>query len=222
MKMFPRSWMSKPGRISRIFRITLTLKPYLTAHSDIVALMVLEHQAMMHNVLTAANHSGRITARDAIIMNKALERPEDFESDSTARRYASAAESVVKALLFCDSPPLTDTVKGSSTFQEEFSARGPLDSKGRSLRQFDLTTRLFKYPCSFLITSDSFQQLPVGVKTRVWQRLDEILSGKDTSDEIRRILSAEDRQAVREILTDVCPDQPFQTASAEQLPTGAK
>jgi hypothetical protein len=189
------------------------VKPYLTAHSDIVALMVLEHQAMMHNVLTAANHSGRITARDAIIMNKALERPEDFESESTARRYASAAESVVKALLFCGSPPLTDVVKGSSTFQEEFSARGPLDSKGRSLRQIELETRLFKYPCSFLITSDSFQQLPVGVKTRVWQRLDEILSGKDTSEKFSH-LSAEDRTTVREILTDVCPEAPFRTAAA--------
>jgi hypothetical protein len=197
------------------------VKPYLTAHSDIVALMVLEHQAMMHNVLTAANHSGRITARDAIIMNKALERPEDFESESTARRYASAAESVVKALLFCESPPLTDVVKGSSTFQQEFSARGPLDSKGRSLRQIDLEKRVFKYPCSFLITSDSFQQLPVGVKTRVWQRLDEILSGKDTSEKFAH-LSAEDRMTVREILADVCPETPFRTAAAEKQSSEAK
>lgn len=176
---------------------------------------------MMHNVLTAANHSGRITARDAIIMNKALERPEDFESDSTARRYASAAESVVKAMLFCESPPLTDVVKGSSTFQEEFSARGPLDSKGRSLRQFDLTKRLFKYPCSFLITSASFQQLPMGVKTRVWQRLDEILSAKDSSEKFAH-LSIEDRQAIREILADTCPDAPFRTTTAQAESVGAR
>lgn len=197
------------------------VKPYLTAHSDIVALMVLEHQAMMHNVLTAANHSGRITARDAIIMNKALERPEDFESESTARRYASAAESVVKALLFCDSPPLTDVVKGSSTFQEEFSGRGPRDSKGRSLRQFDLTTRLFKYPCSFLIASESFQQLPIGVKTRVWQRLDEILSGKDTSQKFDH-LAQEDRQAIREILAEICPEAPFRAVTAGNFSTEAR
>ena len=196
-------------------------KPYLTAHSDIVALMVLEHQAMMHNVLTAANHSGRITARDAIIMNKALERPEDFESDSTARRYSSAAESVVKALLFCESPPLTDVVKGSSSFQGDFSARGPHDSKGRSLRQFDLTTRLFKYPCSFLIASDSFQQLPAGVKTRIWQRLDEILSGRDTSEKFSH-LSSEDRQAIREILSEICPDAPFRMTTVQNESVGAK
>ena len=196
-------------------------KPYLTAHSDIVALMVLEHQAMMHNVLTAANHSGRITARDAIIMNKALERPEDFESDSTARRYASAAESVVKAMLFCDSPPQTDMIKGSSTFQQEFSARGPLDSKGRSLREFDLSTRLFKYPCSFLIATDSFQQLPAGVKTRVWERLDEILSGKDTSEKFAH-LSSEDRQAIREILAEICPDALFRKTTAQTESVGER
>lgn len=197
------------------------VKPYLTAHSDIVALMVLEHQAMMHNVLTAANHSGRITARDAIIMNNALERPEGFESDSTARRYASAAESVVKALLFCESPPLMDAVKGLSTFQEEFSARGLQDSKGRSLRQFDLTTRLFKYPCSFLITSASFRQLPEGVKTRVWQRLGEVLSGQDTSEKFAH-LSSEDRQSIREILAEVCPDAPFGTATVQVQSVGER
>lgn len=196
-------------------------KPYLTAHSDIVALMVLEHQAMMHNVLTAANHSGRITARDAVIMNKALERPEEFESESTARRYASAAESVVKALLFCDSPPLTDVVKGTTTFEDEFSARGQRDSKGRNLRQFDLKTRLFRYPCSFLITSESFRQLPHGVKIRVWQRLDEILSGKDTTEKFAH-LAADDRLAIREILAETCPDSPFKTTTAQVQPVQAQ
>lgn len=184
------------------------VRPYLTPHSDIVALMVLEHQVMMHNVLTAANHSGRITARDAIIMNEALERPEGFESESTVRRYASAAESVVKALLFCDAVPLTDSVRGTSTFADDFSSKGPKDSKGRSLRQFDLNSRLFAYPCSFLIFSDSFTQLPPGVKIRVWQRLDEILSGRDVAPKFAH-LSMEDRSAVREILSELCPDAQF-------------
>ena len=183
----------------------LDVSLYLTAHSDIVALMVLEHQAMMHNVLTAANHSGRITARDAIIMNKALERPVEFESESTVRRYSSAAESVVRALLFCDAVPLTDPVRGTSSFEKEFAAAEPMDSKGRSLRQFDLTTRLFLYPCSFLIYSQSFQELPQGVKTRVWQRLEDILSGRDNTPPFVH-LSPQDRLAIREILTATCPD----------------
>ncbi len=189
------------------------VKPYLTAHSDLVALMVLEHQAMMHNVLTAANHSGRITARDAVIMNKALERPEGFESESTARRYASASENVVKALLFSGAVPLLDPVAGTSAFAEEFSARGPIDSKGRSLRRFDLKTRLFVHPCSFLIHSESFCQLPDGVKNRVWQRLDEILLGRDSSGKFAH-LSSDDRVAVREILSETCADAPWALQAA--------
>lgn len=177
------------------------LRPYLTPHSDIVALMVLEHQATMHNILTAANHSGRITVRDADIMNAALERPAGFESESTSRRFASAAESVVRGLLFCDEARLTDSVRGTSNFAAEFASRGPEDSHGRSLRQFDLQTRLFKFPCSFLIYSDSFTALPPGVKSRVWKRLDEILSGADTSAKFAH-LSPEDRNAIREILLD--------------------
>ncbi len=186
------------------------VKPYLTPHSDIVALMILEHQSMMHNVLTAANHSGRITARDAVIMNKALERPEGFESESTARRYASAAENVVKALLFCDAIPLTDEVTGSSTFANEFSARGPFDSQGRSLRQLNLKTRLFEYPCSFLIGSESFKQLPDGVKTRIWNRLDDILTGKDASPKFAH-LTESDRAAIRQIIIETCDDVPFES-----------
>jgi hypothetical protein len=181
------------------------LGPYLTPHSDIVALMVLEHQVTMHNILTAANHAGRITVRDSAIMNKALGRPEDFESESTARRFSSAAESVVRGLLFCDEAPITDSVQGTSGFAAEFAARGSLDSHGRGLRQFNLQTRLFRYPCSFLIYSDSFAALPSGVKSRVWRRLDEILSGQDASPKFAH-LSADDRKAIREILRETHPD----------------
>ena len=187
------------------------VRPYLTPHSDIVALMVLEHQVTMHNILTAANHAGRITVRDSAIMNKALERPADFESESTERRFSSAAESVVKGLLFCDEAPITDSVQGTSGFAAEFAARGSLDSHRRGLRQFDLQTRLFRYPCSFLIYSDSFAALPPGVKSRVWRRLDEILSGHDVSPKFAH-LSAEDRKAIREILRDTHPEAGSLTA----------
>ncbi len=181
------------------------VRPYLTPHSDIVALMVLEHQVMMHNILTAANHSGRLTVRDSDIMNKALERPEGFESESTQRRFSSAAENVVRGLLFCDEARLTDPVVGTSGFASEFAKRGPLDAAGRSLRQFDLQTRMFRWPCSFLIYSDAFSALPPSVKSRVWKRLTEILSGIDTTSRFDH-LSASDRQAIREILRETHPE----------------
>ncbi|MEZ6042014.1 MAG: hypothetical protein R3C20_16040 [Planctomycetaceae bacterium] len=192
------------ANITRLSDLVNT-KPYLSDHSDIVALMVLQHQTTFHNVLTAANHSGLITARDAIIMNKALGRPEDHESESTERRYSSAAEKVLKGLLFSNEWPLQDTVKGTTSFVEDFQSRGPFDSQNRSLRQFDLKTRLFRYPCSFLIYSDGFTNLPPGVRNRIWSRLDEILDSRDVSPAFSH-LSPEDRQAIREILIDTCPE----------------
>lgn len=157
----------------------LNVDPYLTPHSDIVALMVLQHQVAVHNVLTAANHAGRLTARDAVVMNRALDRPAEYESESTARRYQSAADRVVKALLFADAVPFTFPVRGTSSFADDFASRGPFDSCGRSLRQFNLKTRLFEWPCSFLIYSDAFRSLPRGVADRVQERLVEVLNGTE-------------------------------------------
>jgi hypothetical protein len=144
--------------------------------------MVLQHQAAVHNVLTAANHSGRLTARDAVVMNKALDRPVNFESGSTARRYQSAADKVVKALLFADAAALTAPVTGTSSFADEFSRRGPFDRCGRSLRKFNLQTRLFEWPCSYLIYSEAFRSLPAGVAQRVEGRLAELLNESGQTD----------------------------------------
>ena len=175
--------------------------PYLTSHSDLVALMVLAHQTAVHNQLTAANFSGRFTARDTDVMNEALDRPDDYESDTTKRRYASAAEKVVKALLLTDEHQLTDEVAGSSGFEAEFSSRGPFDDRGRSLRQLDLKRRLFRFPCSFLIYSEAFDSLPPRVLSIVYRRLFEVLTGADQSEEFSHLTPA-DRQAILEILTD--------------------
>ena len=215
MRHMGNVWMDKNAEAEQLDRdaganVTnlsglLNTRPYLTADSDIVALMVLQHQTTMHNVLTAASHAGRITARDAVTMNKALERPEGFESESTGRRYASAAAKVVKALLFCGEWYLTDPVVGTTNFAEEFKSRGPFDSQHRSLRQLDLQHRLFRYPCSFLIYSDSFRALPEGVKSRVWTGLLDVLQGRD-QDPAFGHLSPEDRLAIYQILTETCPD----------------
>jgi hypothetical protein len=179
----------------------LDTSPYLTGHSDLVAQLVLQHQVHMHNVLTAAIFAGRQAAHDAVVMNEVLEREPGFESESTISRYTSAAERVVKALLFCDEVPLVDPVKGSSNFATDFEKQGPFDSKERSLRQLDLQGRLFRYPCSFLIYSDSFRNLPVGVKVRVIKRLNEVLLGEDTSDEFDHLAEA-DRSAIKAILDE--------------------
>ncbi len=185
----------------------LNISPYLTPHSDLVALMVLEHQTAAHNGITAANYSARMTRRDALIMNEALQRDAQYESESTQRRYAAAAEKMLDVLLLVNEAPLTEPVAGTSEFARHFQQLGPVDRQGRSLRALDLKTRLFRYPCSYLIYSGSFAALPPEVRDRVLQRLWSVLTSADTSEKFQHLAPA-DRQAIREILQDTQPDLP--------------
>lgn len=185
----------------------LNLKPYLSPHSDIVALMVLEHQVKMHNLIAVANYQARMALHYAKEINKAFGEPEGTISESTARRFDGPAEKLVKYMLFVEEAELSGRVEGTSPFADEFAARGPRDPQGRSLRDFDLTTRLFKYPCSYLIYSKSFDALPAPVKERTYRRLWEVLTGRDQSPAFASRTS-EERRAILEILQATKPDLP--------------
>src|SRR5262249_46743514 len=132
-------------------------------------------------LITRANFLTRIALREEAEINKALGRPADYRSESTASRIQSAGEPLVKYLLFNGEAPLTEEVRGTSAFAQDFARRGPRDGRGRSLRNLDLRRRLFVYPCSYLIYSTAFDALPAPVKDYVLRRLWEVLSGKDTS-----------------------------------------
>jgi hypothetical protein len=160
-------------------------KPYLTPHSDIVALMVLGHQTHIHNLITVAATNLRSRSAESAI------------KDETER--------LVNAMLFVDAAPITQPVTGTTNYATEFSALGPRDSQGRSLHQLDLTTRLLRYPLSYLIYSKSFNALPEDAKASIYRRFWEILEGKDTSDAFSH-LSPADRKAILEILQATKPD----------------
>lgn len=179
--------------------------PYLTPHSDIVALMVLEHQTQLHNQIALAGYQERIGRHYDEGINEALGRPKGAISESTGRRIASQAEALVKGLLFSGEPPLTAPVRGTSGFAEAFAARGPRDRAGRSLRDLDLETRLFKYPCSYLVYSEAFDALPPLVKAATRERLRRVLDGREAGPAFAH-LSAGDRRAILEILRDTKPE----------------
>ena len=103
--------------------------------------------------------------------------------------------------------PLTATIKGTSGFAEQFSAQGPADGRGRSLRQLDLERRLLRYPCSYMIYSAAFGALPPPAREGIYVRMWAVLSGRDTNPKYGR-LSADDRRAVMEILRETLPDLP--------------
>ncbi len=185
----------------------LDVSEYLTPHSDIVALMVLEHQAMAHNLLTQANFTTRQALHYQATLNRELHEPEDHRWASTVSRIKSVGEPLVKYLLFSGEPRLQCPIQGTSGFAATFMKQGPRDAQGRSLRDLDLQTRLFKYPCSYLIYSPSFDGLPADVRDVVLQRLWNILQGQDASPEFAH-LTAADRTAIREILVATKPNLP--------------
>ena len=90
---------------------------------------------------------------------------------------------------------------GASSFTKTFPARGPRDKQGRSLRDFDLQTRLFRYPLSYMIYDAAFDALPDIARDRVYRKLFDALTGKESSGKYAR-LSEADRQAILEILRD--------------------
>ena len=185
----------------------INTRPYLSPHSDIVALMVMEHQATMHNLITHANYQTRFALRDHAIISKALGEDPSELSPSTKRRIASASNRLIAYMLFSEEAPLKGKITGTSGFATEFTARGLRDKQGRSLREFDMETRMFRYPCSYLIHSDAFAALPAESKNYIYQRLWEILTAKKAPEGFEH-LSDDDRGNIRQILIDTLPNLP--------------
>jgi hypothetical protein len=167
---------------------------YLTPHSDIAALLVFNHQLHMTNLLIRLGWLARVA------LAPAAPRAPDL---------TDAVREVVDYLLFVDEAPLPSPVRGATSFAQDFAAKGPRDSKGRSLRDLDLSTRLLRYPCSYMIYSDAFDALPARAKEMVYQELWNVLSSAHPK------LSADDRRAIVEILRDTKTGLPeyFQSAA---------
>ncbi|MBI4601816.1 MAG: hypothetical protein HY721_07630 [Planctomycetes bacterium] len=195
--------------------------PYLTPHSDLVALLVLEHQVQLHDLIASASYQARIAMHQQAAMASLTGDPPDRPNESTLRRFEYASTPLLKYLLLVDEAPLGAPVRGTSAFAEDFQRRGPRDARGRSLRDLDLERRLFRYPCSFLIYSEAFDGLPAHFKEHLYGRLRDILTGKDSSKDFAR-LSAEDRRAVLEILLETKPGLPCYWREAQEGGAGAR
>jgi len=162
---------------------------YLSPHSDVVALLIFDHQVHMMNLLSRLGAEARLVAAD---------------DRAAATRLERAVTEVVDYMLFVDEARLSGA-SGTSGFAKVFSARGPRDSKGRSLRDLDLRARLMRYPCSYMIYSETFDGLPPKAKAGVFARLKRILNGQETGRRYAS-LSAADRTAVLEILRETKRD----------------
>lgn len=181
---------------------------YLVPTSDLVVLLVLEHQTRMTNLMIRIGWDVRIAEHDGKL---------------AAQRSQLTAEidELAAYMLFGDEAPLHEPVAGVSRFSKTFPQRGPRDKQGRSLRDFDLQTRLFRYPLSYMIYSAAFDGLPDLVRERVYRRLYDILAGRDSSKYVGGLslenLSADDRRAILEILRETKLNLPaYWTAAGAQ------
>lgn len=177
---------------------------YRALSSDVVAHLVLTHQAGMTNLLTRAGWEARLA--DAWLHPPYMPTP--GQEARTAAVMSGIANELVDYLLFIDEAKLTEGVRGGSGFAERFSAGGPRDRKGRSLYELDLNRRLMKYPCSYLIYSPAFDALPPLAKDPIYRRMWEVLSGQEQAPQYRSALSLADRQSIVEILRDTKKDLP--------------
>lgn len=178
----------------------LDVSKYPRATSDIVALMVLEHQCLMHNLLTSAalNH------RRAWHMGRAIDPEADPDQGAAGRVADSAAEKIAACLFFRDEAPLGEGVEGDEAFQRAYLALHPKAASGDSLADFQLYGRLFKNRCSTMIYSQAFRVLPERVKSAVYLRMREVLLGSDPPADYAHLKVSEKRRIVR-ILDETHP-----------------
>ncbi|MHA3770170.1 hypothetical protein ACXR0O_01375 [Verrucomicrobiota bacterium sgz303538] len=166
-------------------------KSYLRPKSDIVALMVLEHQTHMHNYITRLNYETQMM----------------MQTYGHIRYLKNQINAFLRYMLFTEEVPLTEPVSGDPAFVNGFATLALRDNKGRSLRDMDLQTRMFKYPCSYLIYSPAFDSLPEIMRAHLLERLWKILTGEDKDPQFAKIAPA-DRQAILEIIRETKPNLP--------------
>lgn len=181
------NFLGNLNSLEQFFDTKLHLRPT----SDIVALMVLEHQTHMHNYITRLNYETQMM----------------MQTYGHIRYLKNQVNAFLRYLLFTEEVALTEPVSGDPAFVKDFTSQGPRDNQGRSLRDLDLKTRMFKYPCSFLIYSTAFDSMPEVMRSHLLERLWKILTGEDKDPQFAKI-APEDRQAILEILQETKPNLP--------------
>jgi hypothetical protein len=171
---------------------------YLRPTSDVVALMVLEHQCRMHNLLTAA----AMRYRRAFHLGRAADSQGNPDEGAAGRVADGMADDIVNCLFFKDEADPGEDTEGAVAFQKAFAKEIPRTADGRSLVDFRLYQRLFKYRCSYMVYSDAFKEMPPRVRKAVQDRMKRTLAGKNPAVDW---LSASERKRISAILAETLP-----------------
>ncbi|MDF1746585.1 MAG: hypothetical protein P1V19_23020, partial [Gimesia sp.] len=162
---------------------------YLNPHSDLVAHLILDHQVHGHNLITRVS------------MEEQLRLKSDVE------------DRLLRYLLFLDEAELAGPLKGTTTYQSWFEQQGKRDSQGRSLKDFDLKTRLFRHRLSYLIYTDSFNKMPPSARLRILREIYAFMNATDSEleqewDVYPEDFPSQERQAIVQIVAETLPDCP--------------
>ena len=179
-------------------------RPYAGKTSDIVALLVLEHQLTVQNQLTYIRFKAPAVLERSNLASASSARSWDELPEKARKVLTRMNDELVRLMFFTDAAPFTDAIKGNADYVANFEAAGPKDQSGRSLRQFDLQKRLFKYPLSYLVYSEFFDTLPPFSKDYVMQQIAAVLQGK--RKDIAANLTAAQRKDISEILLATKPE----------------
>lgn len=155
---------------------------YATSSSDVIAHLVLAHQTYGLNLIVRVG------------------------TESRYRRRSDAEDKLLRYLVFEDEPPLPKPLNPEaiqhSRYREYFENQSPNDSDGRSLRQFDLKTRVFRHRLSYLIEHPLFLQLPTECRDRLYDRLRSGFRDSPTPSGFKH-LSDHERATLDELLTGI-------------------
>jgi hypothetical protein len=192
------------GNVTNL-RDKVDLQGYLSPHSDIVALMVMAHQTQGQNLIVWAGQETRLAVKEQEELNRTVLNDVSKWETSPKFRVTYAVNELLKYFLFADEAKFAAPIKGTTTFAEEFAARGSKDKQGRGLRDFDLQQRLFRYPLSYLIYTEAFDNLPTLAREEFYRKLWLALNGQEKTFAFVRDV---DRKAIIEILCDTKQNLP--------------
>jgi hypothetical protein len=200
---------AKSGRTLPSLKGLVDTHRYPLNTSDIVALLLHDHQVHVHNVLASANQDARIALYRWPAMREILGLPADAPpAGSCLVVFNSQADKVIEALMCKGEAPFpAGGIHGDGVFERAYARTRKADGKNRSLRDLELNTRIFRYRCSPLIYSQSFATLPKQLRSIILGRLSAGLRAFPPSENFAHLDEAE-RVAIHEILTATLPDLP--------------
>lgn len=167
-------------------------KIHLAESSDILANLLHEHQIGFHNRVAR------------VLMSASDDGCQDGER--VFPTHAQDIAELVAYMLFRNEAALPeDGIVGDPGFIKDFSRNRRAAKSGAALKDLDLTTRLLKHRCTYMIYTRPWLEMPERVKDKIYAKLHSALLG---ADDAGSHLPAAERREIVQILSETMPDLP--------------